>query len=57
MSSECKNIISGSNNILAIEYIKAILGNNLNMKYYPVLREGAGYNDDTDNAGLQVHLE
>ena len=47
---ECKNIISGSNNILAIEYIKAILGNNLNMKYYPVLREGAGYNDDTDIA-------
>ena len=47
---ECKDIISGSNNILAIEYIKAILGNNLNMTYYPVLREGAGYNDDTDNA-------
>ena len=47
---ECKNIISGSNNILAIEYIKAILGNNLKMTYYPVLREGAGYNDDTDNA-------
>lgn len=47
---ECKDIISGSNNILAIEYIKAILGNNFNMTYYPVLREGAGYNDDTDNA-------
>ena len=47
---ECKDIISGSNNILAIEYIKAILCNNLNMTYYPVLREGAGYNDDTDNA-------
>lgn len=47
---ECKDIISGSNNILAIEYIKTILGNNLNMTYYPVLREGAGYNDDTDNA-------
>ncbi|MDO5339496.1 MAG: nucleotidyltransferase [Eubacteriales bacterium] len=47
---ECKDIIAGSNNILAIEYIKAILGNNLNMAYYPVLREGAGYNDDTDNA-------
>lgn len=47
---ECKDIISGSNNILAIEYIKSILGNNLNMTYYPVLREGAGYNDDTDNA-------
>ena len=47
---ECKNIISGSNNILAIEYIKAILGNNLKMTYYPVLREGAGYNDVTDNA-------
>lgn len=47
---ECKDIISGSNNILAIEYIKAILGNNLKMTYYPVLREGAGYNDDTDNA-------
>ena len=47
---ECKDIISGSNNILAIEYIKAILGNNLNMTYYPVLREGAGYNDDTDTA-------
>ena len=47
---ECKDIITGSNNILAIEYIKAILGNNLNMTYYPVLREGAGYNDDTDNA-------
>ena len=47
---ECKEIITGSNNILAIEYIKAILGNNLNMTYYPVLREGAGYNDDTDNA-------
>ena len=47
---ECKDIIAGSNNILAIEYIKAILGNELNMTYYPVLREGAGYNDDTDNA-------
>ena len=47
---ECKEIITGSNNILAIEYIKSILGNNLNMTYYPVLREGAGYNDDTDNA-------
>ena len=47
---ECKDIIAGSNNILAIEYIKAILCNELNMKYYPVLREGAGYNDDTDNA-------
>ena len=47
---ECNDIIAGSNNILAIEYIKAILGNNLNMTYYPVLREGAGYNDDTDNA-------
>lgn len=47
---ECKDIITGSNNILAIEYIKAILANNLNMTYYPVLREGAGYNDDTDNA-------
>ena len=47
---ECKDIITGSNNILAIEYIKAILYNNLNMTYYPVLREGAGYNDDTDNA-------
>ncbi len=47
---ECKDIIAGSNNILAIEYIKAILANNLNMTYYPVLREGAGYNDDTDNA-------
>ena len=44
------DIITGSNNILAIEYIKAILYNNLNMTYYPVLREGAGYNDDTDNA-------
>ena len=47
---ECKEIIAGSNNILAIEYIKAILCNKLNMTYYPVLREGAGYNDDTDNA-------
>lgn len=47
---EFKYIITGSNNILAIEYIKAILYNNLNMTYYPVLREGAGYNDDTDNA-------
>lgn len=47
---ECKDIITGSNNILAIEYIKAILSNELNMAYYPVLREGAGYNDDTDNA-------
>ena len=34
---ECKDIITGSNNILAIEYIKAILYNNLNMTYYPVL--------------------
>ena len=47
---ECKDIIAGSNNILAIEYIKAILGSKLKMEYYPVLREGAGYNDDTDNA-------
>ena len=47
---ECKDIIAGSNNILAIEYIKTILGNNLNMTYYPVLREGAGYNDDSDSS-------
>lgn len=47
---ECKDIIAGSNNILAIEYIKAILGNKIDMSIYPVLREGAGYNDYTDNA-------
>lgn len=47
---ECRDIISGSNNILAIEYIKAIFSNKLNMSYYPVRREGAGYNDCTDSA-------
>ena len=50
VNKQCKDIITGSNNILAIEYIKVILCNKLNMTYYPVLREGAGYNDDTDNA-------
>lgn len=47
---ESKDIIAGSNNILALEYIKTILKNNLSIRYFPVLRQGAGYNDESDLA-------
>lgn len=36
-----------SNDILAIEYIRAIKNKNLNLKYRAIKREGAGYKDST----------
>ena len=38
--------ISKSNNILGIEYIKAVKKHNFDIKFLPVNREGADYNDE-----------
>ena len=40
-----ENIISSSNNILGIEYIKAILKLNSKITPFALKREGSGYND------------
>lgn len=45
-----KDIISSSNNILGIEYIKAILKLNSNIKPKTFKREGSNYNDTTINS-------
>lgn len=42
--SQIAEIFDGPNNILAVEYIKAI--ENTNIKPMPILRKGAGHNDD-----------
>ncbi len=42
----CENFFT-PNNILAIEYIKAVLEFDLNLKLHTVKRLGASYNDDT----------
>lgn len=40
-----KEILSNSNNILAIEYLKALIKNNSNITPYTLKRAGASYND------------
>lgn len=42
-----KELVENPNNILGLEYAKAILRANANIKLSPVLRMGAGYNDET----------
>ena len=44
-SSEINNIITSSNNILGIEYIKAILKLNSSINPVALKREGSNYND------------
>lgn len=44
-----EKLLSSSNNILAIEYIKAIKKLNSTMKYMTLKREGASYNSDDIN--------
>lgn len=57
-----KDILNSSNNILAIEYLKAIKKFNLNITPYTIKRTGAGYNElDTDidypsASGLRKYL-
>ena len=41
-----------ANDILALEYARAILAEGLPMEIFPVLREGAGYHDTTVKAGF-----
>ncbi len=44
--------ISTPNNILAIEYVKAVKRLNSNMQICPVIRIGAGYNDENAVGGI-----
>ena len=41
------DVSNTSNDMLAVEYIRAIKNNSLNLKYRAIKRVGAGYNDDT----------
>lgn len=45
LSSNISEILSNSNNILAIEYIKALLKLNSDIKPFTLKREGSNYND------------
>lgn len=49
-SSQLEDILNSSNNILGIEYIKALLKLNSNMKPFTLKREGASYNSDELNS-------
>lgn len=44
--TQIRNLISTPNNILAIEYQKAILKHGYDMELVPVKRQGTGYNDN-----------
>ncbi|MBR2385112.1 MAG: nucleotidyltransferase family protein [Clostridia bacterium] len=46
------NLLKSPNNILGIEYTKAILSSKSTLDIYPIIREGAGYNDDTLYKGI-----
>lgn len=46
LSSGHKGLLSDPNNILAVEYTKTILKNNLNIEILPVKRIGSHYNDE-----------
>lgn len=53
--SECggdKNLLSSPNNILGVEYAKAILRSGAALKLVPVKRAGAGYSDTTLGDGF-----
>ncbi len=45
-----KEILASPNNILAIEYIKAILKTSSNADFFPIERKGAGHDSLTDGA-------
>lgn len=45
LSSNISEVLSNSNNILAIEYIKALLKLNSDIKPFTLKREGSNYND------------
>lgn len=47
-----KDVLSSPNNILGIEYLKALLRRKSSIKPYTLLRSGAGYHD-TDFSGVQ----
>lgn len=49
---EISAIMNEPNNILAIEYLKAIKRRNSHILPYPILREGAGYHDSIVNSPL-----
>lgn len=49
---ELASILSSPNNILAIEYLKAMIRLNSKMSAYTITREGAGYHDDTVRSKL-----
>ena len=40
-------LFSGANNALALEYTKAIIQSRSKLEVFPIIREGADYNDDT----------
>lgn len=40
-------LFSGANNALALEYTKAIIQSKSKLEVFPIIREGADYNDDT----------
>lgn len=47
-----ESLISSPNNILGLEYTKAILKRGGNMDIYPLLREGSDHNDETLKKGV-----
>lgn len=49
---EFKDIIDKPNNILSIEYIKALIRSKSNIKPYTVKRTGSGYNDDSLSSNI-----
>lgn len=55
---DCSGIISSPNNILGIEYLKALLKRNSNMKPCTITRQGNDYHDDllnNDNTMLHTY--
>jgi len=46
LGEECANVLKSPNNILAVEYIKAIKRLNSRIIPKPILRTGAGYHDE-----------
>jgi len=46
------DLLKTPNNILGIEYAKAVIEYKSNIDLHPILREGAGYNDDTLYKGI-----
>lgn len=50
--NDIPNILNNSNNILGIEYIKALINLNSNIKPVTLKREGSSYNEKTLNASF-----